>query len=385
MASTTTPLHSTTARRPTLFAALALAAATTLAAFSSQPVLAQPASPAPVTATVADDAPAAPNRPMPMRMAPERERMQGQSREQRMQRWQQHRAERMAAFKAQLQLTPAQEPSWAEFTAALQPGQRHARLDQQRQGMENLRTPERIDRMRALRSQRAAQADRRGEAVKAEKLGKLTDRTVEIMQEAQCMRMFQPAEYGGLESRPREFAEAVMELAALDPAAGWVMGVVGVHPWQLAYNDKRVQDEVWGEDSSVWMASPYMPGGLAVPVEGGYKFSGKWGFSSGTDHCKWVFLGGMLADADGQMVMPPTMVHVIIPRSEYEIVEDSWDVLGLRATRSLSPPDQSRRHRNAAPRDPLARLLDLRDHVATTLLETVPGVAPAGPRPAGRP
>ena len=60
-------------------------------------------------------------------------------------------------------------------------------------------------------------------------------------------------------------------------------------------------------------------------------------------------------------------------------------VLGLRATRSLSPPDQSRRHRNAAPRDPLARLLDLRDHVATTLLETVPGVAPAGPRPAGRP
>ena len=181
---------------------------------------------------------------------------------------------------------------------------------------------------------RANAQELREEAVKAEKLGKLTDRTVEIMQEAQCMRMFQPADYGGLEARPREFAEAVMELAALDPAAGWVMGVVGVHPWQLAYNDPRVQEEVWGEDSSIWMASPYMPGGLAVPVEGGYKFSGKWGFSSGTDHCKWVFLGGMLADADGNMEMPPKMVHVIIPRSEYEIVEDSWDVLGLRGTGS---------------------------------------------------
>lgn len=83
-----------------------------------------------------------------------------------MQRWQQHRAERMAAFKAQLQLTPAQEPAWAEFTAAMQPGQRHARLDQ-REGMENLTTPERIDRMRAMRIQRAAEADQRGEAVKA--------------------------------------------------------------------------------------------------------------------------------------------------------------------------------------------------------------------------
>ena len=181
MASTTTPLHSTTARRPTTFAALALAAATALAAFSSQPVLAQPASPAPVTATVADDAPAAPNRPMPMRMAPERERMQGQSKEQRMERMermqgqgmeqrmermQQRRAEHMAQVKAELQLTPAQEPAWADFTASMQPGQRHAQLGG-REGMENLTTPERIDRMRALRAERAAEADRHGDATKA--------------------------------------------------------------------------------------------------------------------------------------------------------------------------------------------------------------------------
>lgn len=187
---------------------------------------------------------------------------------------------------------------------------------------------------KVLESIRANAAELHGEGAKAEKLGKLTDRTVEIMQEAQVMRMFQPAEYGGLESRPREFAEAVMELAALDPAAGWVMGVVGVHPWQLAYNDPRVREEVWGEDSSIWMASPYMPGGIAVPTEGGYQFSGKWSFSSGTDHCKWVFLGGFIGNPDGSMAMPPQMVHVIIPRSEYEIVEDSWDVVGLRGTGS---------------------------------------------------
>ena len=77
---------------------------------------------------------------------------------------QERMAQRMAAFKEKLQLSPAQQPAWDTFTTAMQPGERHARLD--RQGMEQLTTPERIDRMHAVRTQRAAQADRRGEGVK---------------------------------------------------------------------------------------------------------------------------------------------------------------------------------------------------------------------------
>ena len=77
----------------------------------------------------------------------------------------QRHARHLAELKGQLQLTAAQEPTWAAFTAALQPGERPARLDGQ--GMDQLTTPERIDRMRALRAQHAAEADRRGEATKA--------------------------------------------------------------------------------------------------------------------------------------------------------------------------------------------------------------------------
>ena len=75
-----------------------------------------------------------------------------------------YRAKRLAALKSDLKLTAAQEPAWTAYTTALQPGERPARLD--RQGMEQLTTPERIDRMRALRAQHAAEADRRGEATK---------------------------------------------------------------------------------------------------------------------------------------------------------------------------------------------------------------------------
>ena len=174
----------------------------------------------------------------------------------------------------------------------------------------------------------------REQATEAEKIGKLTDDTVKSMKTAGHIRLLQPKEYGGLEVHPREFAETVMALAALDPSAGWINGVVGVHPYQLAYADPRVAAEIWADDVDTWVASPYAPQGVARPVDGGYIFNGRWQFSSGTDHCEWIFLGALLGDADGKPVMPPQMLHMVLPRKDYEIVEDSWDVVGLRGTGS---------------------------------------------------
>jgi 3-hydroxy-9,10-secoandrosta-1,3,5(10)-triene-9,17-dione monooxygenase len=174
----------------------------------------------------------------------------------------------------------------------------------------------------------------REQAVEAEKIGKLTDQTVKTMKEAGHIRLLQPAKFGGLEVHPREFAETVMALAALDPAAGWINGVVGVHPYQLAYADPRVAEEIWADDVNTWVASPYAPQGIARPVDGGYIFNGRWQFSSGTDHCEWIFLGAIKSDADGKVQMPPQMLHMILPRKDYTIVEDSWDVVGLRGTGS---------------------------------------------------
>ena len=63
----------------------------------------------------------------------------------------------------------------------------------------------------------------------------------------------------------------------------------------MALFDDRAATDVWGKDNSTLIASTYMPTGRATPVEGGYRFSGKWKFSSGVEHCEWVFLGGLTA------------------------------------------------------------------------------------------
>jgi periplasmic protein CpxP/Spy len=72
--------------------------------------------------------------------------------------------ERMERFKQKLQLTPSQEGAWNSYLAALKPSGNFHRHD--RAEFARLPTPERIDRMRALRTERMAEMDRRGEATK---------------------------------------------------------------------------------------------------------------------------------------------------------------------------------------------------------------------------
>ncbi|MDA3649666.1 hydroxylase [Saccharopolyspora indica] len=167
-----------------------------------------------------------------------------------------------------------------------------------------------------------------------ERLGRLDDQAAKVLRETGVIKMLQPARYGGAEAHPAEFAEAVMKVAGHDGSTGWVAGIVGVHPWEMAMADERVQEEIWGGDDDTWIASPYAPMGVLTPVDGGYRFSGHWQFSSGTDHCDWIFLGAFLGDAAGEVAKPPVSYHVILPRSAYRIVEDSWDVVGLRGTGS---------------------------------------------------
>lgn len=174
----------------------------------------------------------------------------------------------------------------------------------------------------------------REEAVPSDRLGRLTDRTVEAMKETGLVRLLQPVEHGGYEATLADFLEAAMAVGAAAPSAGWVAGVVGVHPWEIAMMDPRLQDEIWGEDQDTWTASPYAPFGRARRVDGGFLFTGQWPYSTGTDHSEWVILGGIVVGADGQPGTPPDIRHFVIPRADYEIVEDSWNVMGLLGTGS---------------------------------------------------
>ena len=171
-----------------------------------------------------------------------------------------------------------------------------------------------------------------GRAAEAEGLRRLPDKTIKELHEADLFRALQPARFGGLEVDPIDFFDAVIEVGAVCGSSAWVLGVLGVHNWQLALFDLRAQEDVWGDDDRVLIASSYVPTGIVERVSGGFELSGRWHFSSGCDHARWMFLGGVVP-REVEAPPAPDMRTFLLPEADYRI-EDNWFVAGLSGSGS---------------------------------------------------
>lgn len=158
--------------------------------------------------------------------------------------------------------------------------------------------------------------------------------TVIEMQEAGFFRVLQPKRWGGYEMHPNVFFDVQRALAEGCMSTGWIYGVLGCHPYELALFHNQAQQEVWGADSSTLVSSTYQPVGQVERAEGGFYLSGRWGFSSGSLHCQWVLLGALVWPEGGPGSGPPDMRTFLLPRSDYQVIEGTWETFGLQGTGS---------------------------------------------------
>lgn len=182
-----------------------------------------------------------------------------------------------------------------------------------------------IERARAMipvLKQRAAQttAERR---VPAESIAE--------MREAGFFRILQPKRWGGYEMHPNVFFDVQRLLAEGCMSTGWVYGVVGCHPYEIALFPEEAQQEVWASDNGALASSSYQPVGKVEHADGGFYLSGRWGFSSGSDHCQWVLLGAVVPPKEAGGAAD--MRTFLLPRKDYRI-EDAWFTFGLQGTGS---------------------------------------------------
>ncbi|MBP3982757.1 acyl-CoA dehydrogenase family protein [Acidovorax sp. JG5] len=168
-------------------------------------------------------------------------------------------------------------------------------------------------------------------AQRCEQLRRIPGETIAEFEAAGFFRVLQPVEYGGYAHDPIVMLRMLTEIASACSSSAWVLGVLMLHNWEVALMPRQAGIDVWGKDSGVRISSSYAPFGKLEKVEGGVKVSGRWPYSSGSDHCTWAFLGGMVpAFTNGE---PPGMVAVLISRDDYR-VEDKWHVSGLEGTGS---------------------------------------------------
>jgi 3-hydroxy-9,10-secoandrosta-1,3,5(10)-triene-9,17-dione monooxygenase len=161
--------------------------------------------------------------------------------------------------------------------------------------------------------------------VSREVIGWLTD--------AGMFRAVQPRQWGGLELDAGIFFEGARRVASVCGSTGWVASVVGIHPWHIAMFHPHAQSDVWATNPDTLASTSYAPTGKAHRVPGGFRLSGRWGFSSGVDHCDWAILGALVPDdeADG---LGPEFRSFLVPRRDFAVDQESWRVTGLAGTGS---------------------------------------------------
>jgi 3-hydroxy-9,10-secoandrosta-1,3,5(10)-triene-9,17-dione monooxygenase len=164
-------------------------------------------------------------------------------------------------------------------------------------------------------------------AANAEELRRCPDESVRELNDSGLMRLLQPRRVGGSEVDWVALVDVSSELARGCGSTAWNWANWAVHHWMLALWPRQCQDEVWGADPSVLIASAIMfPPGKATRVPGGYRLSGRWPFSSGVDQSAWNMMGAVVADS-GELRM------FVVPSEDYRII-DNWHVLGLCGTGS---------------------------------------------------
>lgn len=165
----------------------------------------------------------------------------------------------------------------------------------------------------------------RENAKRANSERRVPQENIDALQDAGFFLALQPKQWDGYELNPQDFFRMQLAIAECCMSTAWASGIVAVHAFQIALMDEQAQQDVWGESVHTRISSSYAPMGKVEVVEGGFKFSGRWGWSSGCDHCTWVLLGGILPDG--------TYRTFLLPNTDYRI-EDTWNSMGLRGTGS---------------------------------------------------
>ena len=170
----------------------------------------------------------------------------------------------------------------------------------------------------------------REQAEQTEANRRVSVEAIERMRHAGLFRIMTPAIYGGYEYGFDALVPVVAQVAAGCGSAGWVFSLGVVHQWLVATMPKEAQDEYWSDPGAISGGS-YPPVGKVVLVDGGYRLSGNWAFTSGCDHMQWLFLGGMIPPAsDGEQPKP---AFFMVPRADVTF-DDNWHTMGLAGTGS---------------------------------------------------
>lgn len=168
-------------------------------------------------------------------------------------------------------------------------------------------------------------------AAETERARMVPPSNVALLRDAGLFRIVQPVDFGGWELDFDLLAEAIQLIAMRCPSTAWVCGLQAAHQWLLASYPIEAQQDVWGADPNALLCGSYAPAAKALPVDGGYRLTGRWSFASGCDVSQWSACAALVPGPAAQDPLYPAFL--LVPASDYRI-DDDWHVVGLAGTGS---------------------------------------------------
>jgi indole-3-acetate monooxygenase len=150
-------------------------------------------------------------------------------------------------------------------------------------------------------------------------------------------RLLQPREYGGSELEPLDHVQILEEVGRHDASVAWCLGQNNVCATVAAHLAPEVARAMFDGPGAIlaWGPGPAQ----AQAVTGGYRLTGRFDFASGSRHARWLGAHVPVIEPDGSRRKfadgRPAIYTLLFPKSSVQ-VEDTWHVIGLKATGSDS-------------------------------------------------
>ena len=167
-------------------------------------------------------------------------------------------------------------------------------------------------------------------AAQTDSLRRLPDDVVRALRDNGLCRLMVPKRFGGYQTSIRTYIEVMAEIGQGCGSSAWVASLVNICEWLAALFPERAQQDVWGPDPDAWIAGSLAPNGLAVPVDGGWRVTGRWPWASGSMHAQWVACGIHMENERGEMT---NLGLCLMPIADVT-VEDTWFMVGMKGTGS---------------------------------------------------
>lgn len=173
----------------------------------------------------------------------------------------------------------------------------------------------------------------RSHAAEADRLARLPDAVVRELHALRLFRLWIPHRYGGLEL-PLPDALRVYETAArIDGSIGWAVMIGAGGGLFGATLDPGAAHEIFAPDDAV-IAGSGAPTGIAVPVPGGWRVSGRWRWASGAHYATTFTANCALAGEGGPAGADPGRVRAMAFTRAQVTILPTWDTSGMRGTGS---------------------------------------------------